>query len=175
MAVTIGTHRNNPLPSNQFVAPTPAEGSIIPAQYFALMGGIFGADFQVRAWIFTPNVRYRQYVCGYYKYDGVPQAHALNGGNLHPMNFLEDGNANGVYGVLGQNIPGLSTYTQGNQLGHPCRIFNGSDTPSDPLECPSGTTVEMNLSFRGVLCDANAPHFTYVTRHWYVRGTFIKP
>jgi len=171
----IGRHRINALPLHRFVHPTPAANSVINAQYHNFMGGMFGADFQVRAYIFANNVRYKQYVRGYYNYNGVNQPHQLNGGQLNAINYLEDGVGGNVYGVLGQNIQGLSMYQAGNINGQQCWIFNGQDTPSDNLQCPSGTLVVINLSFIGMICDDNLPNFVYTARNWHVRGTYMKP
>jgi hypothetical protein len=174
--VVIGQHRAGAGPSHAFVAPTPAEGAVINAQYIPFFGGSFGADFQVRAHIYNNNVRYRQYVRGSFTYNGVAQPHQLHGGNLDPMNFIEDGNANGVYGVRGQNIPHLSVYQHAvDANGIACDLFIGNDTPADPLTCLSGTAVGIDLAFLGKIVDVNPPHFCYIQRRWYVRGNYLKP
>jgi hypothetical protein len=173
---TFGQHRVGAGPSHKFIPPTPADGSVIPAVYHAFFGGMFGADFQVRAHIYSPTVRYKQLIRGSFTYNLVPQVHALNAGNLDPVNFIEDGNANGIYGVRGHNVPHLSVYQAAFDVqGRACDLFIGDDTPSDNLVCPSGTSVKIDLTFMGKLIDVAHPHFCYIQRVWHVRGVYVKP
>lgn len=176
MATTLIMGRHRTAPSHHFVdPPTPGDGEVIPAGYIPFFGGMFGADFQVQARIYSSTVRYKQYVKGSFTYNNVAQPHQLHGSNLHPTNYVEDGNTNGVYGVRGQSIPGLSTYQHVVDLqGRPCDLFSASDTPSDSLQCLAQTVIRIDLSFLGQIVDVGYPYFVYAERRWQVVGTHTK-
>ena len=171
--VRIGAHRSTAGPRHTFIYPTPDNGEVLEAVYISFFGGQFGTDFQVKAHIYSKTVRYKQYIKGQFTYDGVAQEHILNAGNLQPNWFLEDANGTSIYGNRNCNIAGLSTYEPPDGHGKPY-LFIGSDTPSDNLECESGTEVKIDLTFKGEIVDVGHPFVVYASRIWHVQGSCKK-
>jgi hypothetical protein len=156
-----------------FVDPTPTDGATLQPMYSDLQGGQFSADFQIKAHIYDPKVRYRQYVKGTYKYNKLAQSHHLDGGNISATQFLEDANEQGTYGDRKINKRGLSWYKRSEDDSFD--IFTANDTPGDLLQCAPGTLVEIHLTFRGVLVDVDNDKNVHDERKWKVVGHYQMP
>jgi hypothetical protein len=165
------------MPTEFISPPTPNDRQRIVARYHNFFGGSLSASFQVHARIEDVNIRYRQYIKGFYLYDNIVQEHQLEDGSLNKSTFLED-KQNGVeYGNRDKNTPRLSVYRrEGDHY-----IFTSEDTPQDYLNCPPGTTVHIHLTFKGILCDkdavidpnSNIPNpAVLATRLWMVTGSY---
>lgn len=166
-APVIGGHKAG----HKFIAPTPAHNITLVPKFFVIMHKRFGIDFQIKADLANNQVRYKQWVKGHYSYNGKVQKHNLGANQLDKNNYHEDVNTDGakpqLYGDWANQQVGLSVY-QAKPGGK--YLFIGNDTPSDPLNAPIGTQVEISLTFKGQIIDKNPPHNVYDQRIWHVKG-----
>jgi hypothetical protein len=152
----------------------PDADQVFTAKYFNRLGQEgYGSSFTVVAHIYDPDVRYRQYVRGFFKCGNDTNSHQLDTGLLDPKVFREDRVDGKGYGDAIKAF-GRSVYNEEiDEKGQSYREFVALDAPGIPLPEP-GTTVEIYLVFNGVLVDENK-NVEHDRREWVVQGTFTAP
>jgi hypothetical protein len=152
----------------------PEAYQVFPAKYFNRLGKEgYGSSFTVEARIYDPDVRYRQYIRGFFKCGNDTRRHQLDEGLLDPKVFRED-RVDGVgYGDAIKAFGRSVYYQKTTKKGQEYREFVALDAPAMPLPEP-GTTVEIYLVFKGVLVDEKKKA-EHDRRVWAVQGTFTVP
>jgi hypothetical protein len=166
--------------TTEFTSRTPAEGDVIEAERAEFGPDALTASFTVEATIDDSKIRYRQYVKGYYSYNGRDLEHFLGDELLDRNTYKEDKKARAfdviVYGDRTTNIRWLSEY----KLEGETETFIAHDNPNVQINPEDFEKVSMKLEFIGVLCHADKtiePNGdlednpdVHKIRRWTVRG-----
>jgi hypothetical protein len=158
--------------SGHWLASTPQQGQVIPAQGLPLTSQQFSVTARIDTTTpATDPVRhgqYRQYVRGEYRQNGVPQQHRLDDGPMTMNNWTEDKIGGKRYGYRARSNGAPSAWFAD-------AAFSQTDTANGPylrtFDTPSATAQddEMELHFRGVLIDTRT-NAVLDTRTWSVIG-----
>lgn len=149
-------------------------GTLVPT----ISGGRLSAPFNMRATFGNAipchcgNGEYRQYVRGAFTADGRTLTHALGPGrDMSPTEFQEDGDV-GLTTAYGHRATtgDKDHFRPDDATG--CD-YEGEDAPG--LGGRSGSSVSMNLDFRGELIDTSDSNRVVTSKSWSVVGSATLP
>jgi hypothetical protein len=160
--------------------------SSLPSGHIAArkIGGAFAAPFTMSADFDTPIPcngvcgEYRQFVSGFFQMNGVDLVHPLCGNSLSRTTEYEDcltsGGTNYKYGY---HSLGFATSRFSNPDQATGWSYRGEDAPGFVLATiPSGSVLNMSLSFRGELVDAcDRDRRLQPSTTWTTGGTYTVP
>ncbi|MBV9301616.1 MAG: DUF4157 domain-containing protein [Acidobacteriaceae bacterium] len=164
--------------------PTASFGSIPSgALTAAFVSGKFGVPFTMVGNFNAPVPcncvcgEYRQFVRGFFKYNGTTLTHALCSNTMDPTTWNEDcvtaGGTDLKYGY--HSIPFATSKFSNPDQATGC-TFNGFDFPGfKASSLSSGDTVQMHLEFQGKLVDACNGDAQLAASSWTVDGTGTAP
>ena len=171
-------------PPSHTCAPTGSFTSIPAGTIPAVFGsGKFGASFDMKASFSAPIPcncscgEYRQFVRGYFNYNGSDLTHNLCSNTLSRTTWHEDcvtsGGTDLKYGY--HSIPFATSKYKNPDQATGCD-FEGFDFPGFSVgSLSSGDTLEMHLEFEGKLVDACDGDKQLKSSSWTVEGSGTVP